>query len=46
MSFASKFNEKRAAARASRKLQRAIREAGSSTMRDELLIAAQRGGLR
>lgn len=46
MSFARKFVENRATARASRALDRAIRTAGSPAMRDELLIAAQRAGLR
>lgn len=46
MSFAKTVRHRRAAARANRVMERAITEAASSAMRDELIIAAQRAGLR
>ncbi|MDO5683398.1 MAG: hypothetical protein Q4G46_11280 [Propionibacteriaceae bacterium] len=46
MSFAKNFRQRRANVRANRAMERAIRTAGSPAMRDELIVAAQRAGLR
>lgn len=46
MSFAKDLRHRRASARANRAMERAINNAASPAMRDELIIAAQRAGLR
>ncbi|WP_432559476.1 hypothetical protein [Granulicoccus sp. GXG6511] len=46
MSFASSLRKRRASVRANRVMERAIKNAASPAMRDELIIAAQRAGLR
>ncbi|MDO5499211.1 MAG: hypothetical protein Q4F67_05970 [Propionibacteriaceae bacterium] len=46
MSFARNLRQRRAAARATRVMERAITDAASPALRDELIIAAQRAGLR
>ena len=46
MSFARNLRQRRATARANRVMERAITSAASPAMRDELIIAAQRAGLR
>lgn len=46
MSISKNLRRRHTAARANRALERAINQAASPAMRDELLIAAQRAGLR
>lgn len=46
MSFAKDIRSRFETKRAARMLNRAIQTAGSPSMRDELLIASQRAGLR
>ncbi|HHV22248.1 MAG TPA: hypothetical protein GXZ30_12065 [Propionibacterium sp.] len=46
MSLAKTLRQRRATVRANRVMERAIRTAASPAMRDELIIAAQRAGLR
>lgn len=46
MSFVKNFRQRRASARANRVMERAITSAPSPALRDELIIAAQRAGLR